>query len=741
MKLFRRMMLSLFPDEMVNNPMNPASMFVGFISAKQYFSVITRRIVENYKLHLFDISLDPFEVKIGFGESPTIKVKDVDFYYWYAAAANLNGYRSFAPWQIAHAVALIASTYCLDVSEKYEQYYTTQYIYAVYLLTFVFESRMKQFPSGTQKEQFSWFIDVFFSFYEHVLSQTGKKVSPRIVSEIKQHLLTEHIELFFWLYYFYRYAGESLHIHDVTDYHFFWRLFYDELKSGDFQAIAQDFLEHCEKTVHQTSFTTTEKNVMPLLFPADLLIRYVLEGDNVPAVIRHLLMSFFPQEEVHTYMKSFLVNDELFTDFLFFLSDYTSIKNAYFHWLKKYITHIFQKKETYDWTDGAEVDEWMSSIGEWGSIDMAKIPARIREESEIMERLMNFYITYIGWYRIGRGDSRYIRCMHGTCLSAIQNTWARQTIHDTMNYSQWLLANYSKNVFYYKYAFDNIRAGKEKFHLPFRATSKEVYSNNCIMKLFESSFVAILLQDMLAKDIKIYTKNPHLISLFREHFGTHVSRLVKKTNKSIVQQMYSVYDKLFPGTFFSDTVRASHTKRDMTALKESLYTLDYWLYTLTLEHIIDQTHTFLYTTYSYAHIAGIAAMMRETLCWFYLYYTYLCEHTPKKWDATIQSYPETFVVLFESYIVDVLNADITLLPYFVRSFTHIYTTYKEILVTMIGIDDNAWYFYIAAENRRSYATGKTIDEIRAWCTGEDTIWFRGFLKTITYYNKRYVLPQ
>ncbi|MBP6086447.1 hypothetical protein KA478_04700 [Patescibacteria group bacterium] len=97
MQLFKRMMLSLFPDEMVNNPMNPASIFVGFISAKQYFSVITRKIVENYKLNLFDISLDPFEVKIGFGDSPTIKVKDVDFYYGYAAAANLNGYRSYAP--------------------------------------------------------------------------------------------------------------------------------------------------------------------------------------------------------------------------------------------------------------------------------------------------------------------------------------------------------------------------------------------------------------------------------------------------------------------------------------------------------------------------------------------------------------------------------------------------------------------------------------------------------------------
>ena len=45
--------------------MNPASTFVGFISPKEFFSVINRKHVENHKLNLFDVNIDPIEFKLG----------------------------------------------------------------------------------------------------------------------------------------------------------------------------------------------------------------------------------------------------------------------------------------------------------------------------------------------------------------------------------------------------------------------------------------------------------------------------------------------------------------------------------------------------------------------------------------------------------------------------------------------------------------------------------------------------
>jgi len=66
MQLFKRILLSLFPDEIITQNVNPASMFVSFIASKEFFSVINRKIVENYRLNMFDIALDSFEFKVGF---------------------------------------------------------------------------------------------------------------------------------------------------------------------------------------------------------------------------------------------------------------------------------------------------------------------------------------------------------------------------------------------------------------------------------------------------------------------------------------------------------------------------------------------------------------------------------------------------------------------------------------------------------------------------------------------------
>ncbi|MBR6908303.1 hypothetical protein IKN40_07685 [bacterium] len=66
MHLFKRLLLTKFPNSTIHNVVNPASMFIGFISAKEFFSIINRKIIENYKLNLFDVNLDPIEFKTGF---------------------------------------------------------------------------------------------------------------------------------------------------------------------------------------------------------------------------------------------------------------------------------------------------------------------------------------------------------------------------------------------------------------------------------------------------------------------------------------------------------------------------------------------------------------------------------------------------------------------------------------------------------------------------------------------------
>lgn len=229
MQLFKRILLSLFPEDIINQTVNPASMFVSFINAKQFFSVVNRKIVENYKLNLFDISLDPFEVKIGFGDTPTIKVKDVDFYYGYAASANFNGYRFFSPSNIATNLALISAIYTRDAFDEKQQQYFLHFLFAVYLLTFIFQARLKVFPKGEHKENYTRFIELFFSFYKVVLDQAGLEVGQKEFETIKQKLL-KHIQLFFMLYYLYQRVNECIQPYGVSEKEFYGWLFYDELK-------------------------------------------------------------------------------------------------------------------------------------------------------------------------------------------------------------------------------------------------------------------------------------------------------------------------------------------------------------------------------------------------------------------------------------------------------------------------------------------------------------------------------
>ena len=302
MHLFKRILLSLFPDEIVHQTINPASMFVSFINAKQFFSVVNRKIVENYKLNLFDISLDPFEVKIGFGETPTIKVKDVDFYYGYASSANFNGYRFFSPSNLATSISLVTSIYTKSVFTDYDPQYFLYFLFSVYLLTFLFEARLKIFPSEDPEENYRWFIEVFFNFYRSVLGQAGLEIEESIFATIQKKLLS-NIQVFFMLYYFYQHISHSIYPYGVSDKEFYGWLFYDELKKGDFQPIVQDFVEHHHKYTRQSSFSLTEKKIMHLVLPADILLRYLVEGDDIFLITQQFSSSIYDKEKLDESMR------------------------------------------------------------------------------------------------------------------------------------------------------------------------------------------------------------------------------------------------------------------------------------------------------------------------------------------------------------------------------------------------------------------------------------------------------
>lgn len=71
-------------------------------------------------------------------------------------------------------------------------------------------------------------------------------------------------------------------------------------------------------------------------------------------------------------------------------------------------------------------------------------------------------------------------------------------------------------------------------------------------------------------------------------------------------------------------------------------------------------------------------------------------------------------------------------------------TIKEVMPILklwISLDDNKSFFALIAKNWDSFSTEKSEEQLLASFSGEDLVWFRGLLKNIAYYNKRFVIPR
>ncbi|MDO4713390.1 MAG: hypothetical protein Q4B28_01735 [bacterium] len=314
-------MLTKFPHSTIHNTMNPASMFVGFISAKEFFSVINRKIIENHKLNLFDVNLDPVEFKMGFGENPNSdKQKDIETYFAYCVAANLNGYQFYSPANLANGVTLLAALYFKETLQDYPDYYFAQLLYAVYLLSFTFAGRMKVFPSDQQQENYNWFVEVFFDFYKITFQQLGTEISEKDFDAVKKGLLSQ-TSFFFLLFHFYKKLNVLL-ADKSTDEDYLDRI----LGKHPNDKLLKAFKENYATTKYLPHSSPLEQSVINNVRPADILVKYLL-GDADPClVVDTIIAKIFHKADRDPLVDSFLRSDAKLPQLFEELLDYKKYK-------------------------------------------------------------------------------------------------------------------------------------------------------------------------------------------------------------------------------------------------------------------------------------------------------------------------------------------------------------------------------------------------------------------------------
>lgn len=387
MQLFKRLLLSYFPDTISKDPINPASLFVSFISSKDFFSIINRRIVENYKLNLFDIAQDPFEFKMGIGEeTPSSDPAVMDRYYGYLATANLNGYKFYNPANTANALVLASSLYLSSVFEEEDHKLFVDCLYAFYLLSFLFVSRIKVFPGNSVEEDFNWFVDLFFNFYGVVVVQLKHKVSEKHFLSLKKKLLGQ-VEILFLLFHYYRRLNQMF-VSSVPNKDYFHWLFGDMLSPTHKQ-----LLQQYPTSQYTTSISLLEEDILFELAPADIHLKYLFLENNPHDIAQYLVASLYDKNILDKKLSA-LLKDPKELDFIIdYLTDIQHFKRGYFQGIQKFMMSVV--RSTSD-EEMEEFDQMMSEIGDdIEQIDEMKIPARLKKESMTMEQLLNFYITFL----------------------------------------------------------------------------------------------------------------------------------------------------------------------------------------------------------------------------------------------------------------------------------------------------------------------------------------------------------
>jgi len=706
--------------------MNPASIFVSFISSKEFFSIIHRKLVENYKLNLFDVALDSFEFKIWFGNNPTVHVQDIDLYYGYAASANINGYRLYNPSTIWYGLSLVAPFYVYKVFDGFDSKYFIHFSYTILLLTYVFASRIKVFPNNSDNDDFNWFVDLFFSFYEIIFLQTNTSYDKKLVQKLKKKLLTDS-DVFFMLRSVYKRLNNVFDVNINEEKEFYDRLFHDEKKEQQYSSVIQEFVKNANYFSRKSDFSLIEKKILPLILPADIIIRYVYNDVDPYILIFNLVWSIFDKDKINNYISSFRKNDSELESFVSYMSDFSLYKQGFFDGIKKYMS--VQSNKSYDHEESEEIDEFMSSIWDMNDIDVSKIPEKLKKESKFMERMLNFYITFVGGLWIARWDNFYFKLFKKDFVDGlVKNQKIVSDKSESLHNYGALLYSYSKNSFYYKYASENVRAGKEKFYVPFGNSLKKAQSNIYIIKLMHQNFVSTIFQDVNQKDIRLYVKNKQLVNDFRDKFSSKITAFLKDDKKILDLVYKNVYTILPDIKELSTVVKKHFDKEDVRNLKDSLYTFDFWLWD-NMVYKMNITLSSLHNDYTDMNIMWIVAQLRETVLWLFIYLHYLSKNDANHIDILLEIYVWEILHMSDEYIHDM-----------VAIIKELYLDHNVLLDQWFVIDDNQKYMKLALDNWKKFVKDLEYNDVRWNIIGEDLMWYRWFLKNISYYNKRFVIP-
>ena len=735
MQLFRRLLLSYFPDSLAKDTFNPASMFISFISAKDFFTIIDRKIIENYKLNLFDISMDVFEWKLWlWNNKDMMQSKMADTYYSYVAAANFNWYKFYNIWNTANAMTLLCSLYLYDAFDQSEESFFVDALYAFYLLTFLFAARIKVFPWIDEKSDFQWFIDLYFNFFEVLIWQLKHRVTQERIRQIRSKML-EHIDIFFMMFY-YEKRVSCLYINNYRWKKNYVNEFYQWLFWSQPTAVQKNFLQNVDEIINNSSFWEIEGSLLFEIAPADIHLKYLFLETNVWEVVSCIVSNIFDRKILDKKLTTLMKNEEELDFILDYVTNPDNFKKWFFKWVKQYVSRMrLENKDSFE-----ELDEMISEIwDDMDKLDQMEIPTSIKKESKIMEQFLNFYVSYLWWLSISRADTFFFRFFKLWLVHELLKCFDIQLKSEqSIEYSWMAHVFYVKNQSYYQFVNKKIREWKEKFFVPASPIKTDISKATAFLLRMEDEIAIItLLQDCNPQIGKLYVKNKVLLDWFQAQYSSQISSLIKLPSKEFI---YHYYEPIFSNFQLWENVlkilQNAFTDQDIIRLKNSLYAFDVQLFREVMTMFPWKVFKKLYND---SIILQHLSLLHETLFWFLIYYRYL-QLLQEGWKDKLNF---DLSLLKRIYILNILNWDISLYSVWSKLIDILLEQFWSAFSIFVEFDDNKEFFSILKENWLEFLKKlwkKSDAEKQMAFSFEDLLWLRWVLKHITYYNKRYLIP-
>lgn len=134
-----------------------------------------------------------------------------------------------------------------------------------------------------------------------------------------------------------------------------------------------------------------------------------------------------------------------------------------------------------------------------------------------------------------------------------------------------------------------------------------------LIEQFNQTFISMILQDINTKDIKLYVSNNEIITTFKQFFAKKIKKYIDLADKNeFIEQIYQPIDKQLDSISIYQAIKEDINSNDIHRIKESLYTIDFWLAHTIIQKIYHKNIQ-LTKDYSDINIIGIFANVKETI--------------------------------------------------------------------------------------------------------------------------------